>query len=500
MVGLLVVPPGLSLALSGLPFGSQLAVSGTPVRGCVLFSWEVACTWISLGSLAWWLRSFPALCVPGSVLTISGPSVLGSGVILLLLSRWTFLFVLVPKCWSLLSVLLNTMFGKAGGLGFGKNILHVAGMRWSPFLSLIKFFLLWISRTLVRGSCPVPSLPRSDWVPRSVRVLTLVFLRRLVLLLARGGAGALDSGSTSLGSVRTVLVLFLLNRLVLFLLDLVGPKKLPALMRSWRFDAGWLSAKTAFGTLRNPETKVLLCATSTMGWRTLQSFPPISVTISVFRCFQCFWQDPCALRLMVSIACLAAACQRGVGCLTQVSTPIASCRRSKPSRHETALTAPNRIAVVSQFCRFTVDSVDVWYVCYFVIERQLHRTTAEGCDACHKAAGTQGNAPVNLPFRTFSKLLPLEFLAISGLSPFIQFFILFMKLWPFFVRHVWRSEQLQFWLGPSKFMKFGAMGFIWFHDVSCRAKDIAYTNCTQRYAECGWKAFESFWIAKTHKL
>ena len=80
-----------------------------------------------------------------------------------------------------------------------------------------------------------------------------------------GVRGALDSGSTSLGSVRTVLVLFLLNRLVLFLLDLVGPKKLPALMRSWRFDAGWLSAKTAFGTLRNPETKVLLCATSTYG-------------------------------------------------------------------------------------------------------------------------------------------------------------------------------------------------------------------------------------------
>ena len=108
--------------------------------------------------------------------------------------------------------------------GFGKNILNVAGMRSSPFLSLIKLFLLWISRTLVRGSCPVPSLPRSDWVPRSVRELTLAFLRRLVLLLARGGAGALDSGSTSLGSVRTVLVLSLLNRLVLFLLDLVGPK------------------------------------------------------------------------------------------------------------------------------------------------------------------------------------------------------------------------------------------------------------------------------------
>ena len=134
-------------------------------------------------------------------------------------------------------VLLNKMFGKAGGasnsatvtvrmwpspcpakaLGFGKNILNVAGMRSSPFLSLIKLFLLWISRTLVRGSCPVPSLPRSDWVPRSVQVLTLAFLRRLVLLLARGGAGALDSGSASLGSVRTVLVLFLLNRLVLFL-------------------------------------------------------------------------------------------------------------------------------------------------------------------------------------------------------------------------------------------------------------------------------------------
>ena len=195
---------------------------------------------MSPGSLAWRLRLpglimvglVPALCVPGSVLTISRPSVLGSGVIPLPLSRSTFLFVLVPKCWSLLSVLLNTMFGKAGGLGFGKNILNVAGMRSSPFLSLIKLFLLWISRTLVRGSCPVPSLPRSDWVPRSVRVLTLAFLRRLVLLLARGGAGALDSGSTSLGSVRTVLVLSLLTRLVLILLDLAGPKKFHALMGS----------------------------------------------------------------------------------------------------------------------------------------------------------------------------------------------------------------------------------------------------------------------------
>ena len=81
----------------------------------------------------------------------------------------------------------------------------------------------------------------------------------------------LDSGSTSLGIVRTVLVLSLLNRLVLILLDLAGPKKLHALMGSWRFDAGWPSAKTASGALRNPKTKALLCATSTMGWCTLQS-------------------------------------------------------------------------------------------------------------------------------------------------------------------------------------------------------------------------------------
>ena len=45
------VPPGLSLNLSGLPFGSQLAVSGTPVRGCVLFSWggslHLDVTWVT---------------------------------------------------------------------------------------------------------------------------------------------------------------------------------------------------------------------------------------------------------------------------------------------------------------------------------------------------------------------------------------------------------------------------------------------------------------------
>ena len=60
---------------------------------------------MSPGSLAWRLRLpglimvglVPALCVPGSVLTTSRPSVLGSGVIPLPLSRSTFLFVLVPK-------------------------------------------------------------------------------------------------------------------------------------------------------------------------------------------------------------------------------------------------------------------------------------------------------------------------------------------------------------------------------------------------------------------
>ena len=112
-----------------------------------------------------------------------------------------------------------------------------------------------MSKPLVVGFCPVSSLPRSGWVLRSVRVLTLVFVRLLVLLLVPGGAGMANSGSTSLGSVRTVLVLSLLNRLVLILLDLAGPKKLHALMRSWRFDAGWLSAKTASGTLRNLETR-----------------------------------------------------------------------------------------------------------------------------------------------------------------------------------------------------------------------------------------------------
>ena len=139
---------------------------------------------MSLGSLAWWLRSsvlafglvtfpslimvglVPALCVPGSVLTISRPSVLGSGVIQLL-PRSIFLFFLVPPCWSLLSVLFNTMFGKAGWLGFGKHIPNVAGMRSSPSLSLIKISLLWMSKTFVLGFCPAPSLPLSGWVLRS---------------------------------------------------------------------------------------------------------------------------------------------------------------------------------------------------------------------------------------------------------------------------------------------------------------------------------------------
>ena len=106
----------------------------------------------------------------------------------------------------------------------------MAGIRSSPSLSLIKISFLWMSKTFVLGFCPAPSLPLSGWVLRS-GVLTLVFVHLLVLLLARGGAMS-DYGSTSLGIVQAVFVLSLLNRLVLILLDLAGPKKLHALMRS----------------------------------------------------------------------------------------------------------------------------------------------------------------------------------------------------------------------------------------------------------------------------
>ena len=115
-----------------------------------------------------------------------------------------------------LSVLLNTMFGRAGGLGFRKDIPNVAGMRSTPFLSLIKNTRSWIL------SSPVAA---TGWVPRSVRVLTLVFLRLLVLLLARGGAGMSDSGSTSLGRSFYLFLLFkgdLLHSLVLFMLSMTS--------------------------------------------------------------------------------------------------------------------------------------------------------------------------------------------------------------------------------------------------------------------------------------
>ena len=158
-----------------------------------------------------------------------------------------------------------------------------------PLIGLVQHnvregWMAWVWKTYSEcGRHEVQSLPVSDqdflsldvenirsWILSSPVAATVGLGATFRLLLPRGGAMP-DYGSTSLGIVQAVFVLSLLNRLVLILLDLAGPKKLHALMRSWRFDAGWPSAKTASGAQRNRTTKVFLCATSTMGWCTIQS-------------------------------------------------------------------------------------------------------------------------------------------------------------------------------------------------------------------------------------
>ena len=148
---------------------------------------------------------------PGSSLMASTWCVLGSGVILWLPLRSIFRSVLCLTCLSPSSVLFNTMLDKVGGLGSGKSILNVVGMRFTFCLSTRLISVAWISKISVLGSCPALWLLRSVLELLSVRVLSLVFLPRLIPLLVRGGVGLLGSGSILCGSVLLGLDPFLLN-------------------------------------------------------------------------------------------------------------------------------------------------------------------------------------------------------------------------------------------------------------------------------------------------
>ena len=189
------------------------------VAAC-FFLGEVACTWISLGSLAWWLRSF---VLASGLVTLPGLIMGGtcSGALRSWFRSHDFRSVR-PWVWRHPVASVEVDLSVRPGPKMLEPLIGLAqhnvreGWRawvWKKYSRMWQAWgevpsCLWSNFSffgyqehsfvdLVRSQ----SLPRSDWVPRSVRVLTLVFLRRLVLLLARGGAGALDSGSTSLGSV-----------------------------------------------------------------------------------------------------------------------------------------------------------------------------------------------------------------------------------------------------------------------------------------------------------
>ena len=218
---------------------------GTPIRGCVLFSWEVACTWVTR-LVAAVLRARFRSCDP----SWSNHGGTCSGALRSWFHSHDFMSVR-PWVWRHPVPSVEVDLSVRPGPKMLEALIVLAQH------NVREGWRAWVWKKYSQcGRHEVQSLPVSDqtfpsldiknthsWILSSPVAATV----RLGATFSPGtysripsssrssacpwGCGALDSGSTSRGSVRTVLVLFLLNRLVLFLLDLVGPKKLPAPMR-----------------------------------------------------------------------------------------------------------------------------------------------------------------------------------------------------------------------------------------------------------------------------
>ena len=260
-VGLLVVPPGLSLNLFGLLFGSQLAVSGSSPWLHALFL-GVACTWMSLGSLAWWLRSsvlgsglvtlpslimvglVPALCVPGSVLASSCCFCRGRP----LCSSWS------QNAGASYRSCSTQCSGRLEGLGLekysecGRHQVQSLPVSDQDFLSLdVETTRCWILSSLVAATVGLGATFSPGTYSR--------FRSSSRSSACPWGCGNGGCWEHITWECPYHLGPFPPKPTCPYLARFGWAQKISCPNEVLRFDAGWLSAKTPSGTLRNLETR-----------------------------------------------------------------------------------------------------------------------------------------------------------------------------------------------------------------------------------------------------